>query len=334
MKNYANEKINIPILLKPAFKDYIWGGRRLKDDFSKETSMSPLAESWECSTHPAGESVAVGGCFDGMKLRDILEANPSFFGVREHEGGELPILVKLIDAENDLSVQVHPDDDYAGENENGQRGKTEMWYIIDAREDSSLIYGLKEKITKEQLKESAVSGSMEKYLQRVPISKNDVFYIAAGTIHAIGGGAIIAEVQESSDLTYRLYDYDRTDKNGNKRPLHIDKAADVADLNVAGSPRQPMRVLKYSMGMARELLGRCRYFEVYRMLINTERCKSMACYEANPHTYRVLLCIDGCGSISCDGESINFFKGDCFFIPATVPACHLHGKAQLLDIIG
>ncbi len=334
MSKTDTDKHNMPILLKPAFKDYLWGGRRLKDDFSKETSLSPLAESWECSTHPAGECEAVGGCFDGMKLRQILERNPDFFGAREHEKGELPILVKLIDAKNDLSVQVHPDDTYAREYENGQRGKTEMWYVIDAGEDSSLIYGLRERVTKEQLKESALAGNMERYLQRIPIKKNDVFYIESGTIHAIGRDALIAEVQESSDLTYRLYDYDRVDKYGNKRELHIEKAVEVADLNVAKSPRQPLRVLKYSVGMARELLGRCRYFEVYRMLINTERCRSMACYEPNPHTYRVLLCIDGCGSLRCNDESINFFKGDCFFVPATSPDCHLHGKAQFLDIIG
>ena len=184
-------------------------------------------------------------------------------GALSEPSGELPILIKLIDAKKDLSVQVHPSDAYARENENGQLGKTEMWYVLDAKKDAKLIYGLYHDVTKEQLRRSIEDGTVEKYLQKVPVKKNDLFYIEAGTIHAIGAGVLVAEIQESSNLTYRLYDYDRVGKDGKKRELHIDKALETADLNASAEPRQPLRVLKYRRGCASELLCRCKYFEVY-----------------------------------------------------------------------
>ncbi len=325
----------MPFLLIPVGKDYLWGGNRLNDDFSKEIRLSPLAETWECSTHPDGESMVRSGIFSGMTLTRVLKAHPEFLGSRRSEDGQLPVMVKFIDASNDLSVQVHPDDDYAGKYENGQRGKSEMWYVIDATADASLIYGLTKTLTGRELAEKIDKGELERYLQRVPVKKNDVFFIEAGTIHAIGAGALVAEVQESSNLTYRLYDYDRRDKNGCKRPLHIEKALEVAKLEAANVPRQPMRVLKYEPGLARELLCRCKYFEVYRMLINTERCRNMASYSCDSGAYGILLCIEGCGTIHCDDyPGFSFFKGDCIFVPATSGVFRIHGRAQFLDIHG
>ena len=172
-----------------------------------------------------------------------------------------------------------------------------------------------------------------KYLQKVPIHKDDLFFIPAGTIHAIGAGALVAEIQESSNLTYRLYDYDRIGKDGKKRELHIDKALDVADLYGSTEPRQPLRVLKYRPGMASELLIRCKYFEVYRMLINTERRQTVH-YRADRMAFRVLLCMDGCGTISYDEGTVNFYKGDCVFVPADSEVLTIHGQAQFLDIRG
>lgn len=176
-------------------------------------------------------------------------------------------------------------------------------------------------------------GTVMKYLQKVPIHKDDLFFIPAGTIHAIGAGALVAEIQESSNLTYRLYDYDRIGKDGKKRELHIDKALDVADLHGSAEPRQPLRVLKYRPGMASELLIRCKYFEVYRMLINTER-RQMVHYRADRMAFRVLLCMDGCGTISYDEGTVNFYKGDCVFVPADSEVLTIHGQAQFLDIRG
>lgn len=249
---------NAPILLRPSGKDYLWGGSRLNDDFEKAIDMNPLAETWECSTHPDGPSFAFGGKFEGQSLAEILRAHPEYLGTRHAGETGLPILVKFIDARENLSVQVHPDDVYAKAHENGQLGKTEMWYVLDAARDSHLVYGLSRDTDAATLRQAIAGGTLEKYLQRVPIRRDDVFFIPAGTIHAIGAGALVAEIQENSNLTYRLYDYDRVDKNGRKRPLHIDKALEVANLRSSAAPRQPLRVLRYRQGVASELLCRCR----------------------------------------------------------------------------
>ena len=190
----------------------------------------------------------------------MLDSNPEYLGTKHNE---LPILIKFIDADKDLSVQVHPDDEYAKkENDNG---KTEMWYVLDATKDAKLVYGFNKDCSQDEVREAIKDGSLIDKLQIVDVKKNDVFFIEPGTVHAIGAGSLIAEIQESSNLTYRLYDYDRVDKQGKKRDLHIDKALEVANLNSSSKPRQPMRVLKYENGVARELLARCRYFEVYRI---------------------------------------------------------------------
>lgn len=325
---------NRPFLLKPSGKDYLWGGRRLNDDFSKGIDMEPLAETWECSTHPDGPSTVSGGAFSGRTLAEVLKEHPEFLGTHPRTKGELPILIKFIDAKKDLSVQVHPTDEYAAEHENGQLGKTEMWYVLDASKDAKLVYGFHHDVEKEDLRRSIADGTVEKYLQKVPIKKDDLFYIEAGTVHAIGAGALIAEIQESSNLTYRLYDYNRTDKNGKKRELHIDKALDVANLKASAEPRQPLRVLKYRQGCATELLCRCKYFEVSRMLINTERCRNLVEYRADETSFRVLLCTDGCGVLRFENGVIPFFRGDCIFVPADSVPVRIHGMAQFLEVRG
>ena len=322
-----------PIFLRPTGKDYLWGGSRINDEFGKGIALEPLAETWECSTHPDGPSYAVGGEFDGQSLAEILKAHPEYLGTHPERGEGLPILIKFIDAKRDLSVQVHPTDEFAAAHENGQRGKTEMWYVLDAAKDAKLVYGLRHDTDAEALRESIENGTVEKHLQTVPIAKNDVFFIEAGTIHAIGAGALIAEIQQSSNLTYRLYDYDRVDKNGHKRPLHVQKALAAANLRSSTAPRQPMRVLRYRPGCASELLCRCRYFEVYRMLVNTERRQKVA-YRADAMSFRVLLCVDGCGTVSFCNSASNIYKGDCVFLPADSVELSLHGQLQLLDIRG
>ena len=322
-----------PIFLRPTGKDYLWGGSRINDEFGKGIALEPLAETWECSTHPDGPSFAVGGEFDGQSLAEILKAHPDYLGTHPERGEGLPILIKFIDATRDLSVQVHPTDEFAAAHENGQRGKTEMWYVLDAAKDAKLVYGLRHDTDAEALRESIENGTVERHLQTVPIAKNDVFFIEAGTIHAIGAGALIAEIQQSSNLTYRLYDYDRVDKNGHKRPLHVQKALAAANLRSSTAPRQPMRVLHYRPGCASELLCRCRYFEVYRMLVNTERRQKVA-YRADAMSFRVLLCVDGCGTVSFCNSASNIYKGDCVFLPADSVELSLHGQLQLLDIRG
>lgn len=325
--------MNKPFLLRPTGKDYLWGGRRLNDEFEKNIDMTPLAETWECSTHPDGPSYAATGDYAGQSLREIIQAHPEYLGTHPAADGELPILIKFIDASQDLSVQVHPTDAYAAANEQGQRGKSEMWYVLDAAGDASLIYGMNRDVHAETVRQAIADGNLTKYLQKVPVNKDDVFFVDAGTVHAIGAGVLVAEIQESSNLTYRLYDYDRTDKNGRKRPLHIEKALEVADLGRAPEPRQPMRVLKYQQGLASELLCRCRYFEVYRLLVNTERRQKVT-FQADSVSFRVLLCVNGCGTLQFMDEYLNIYKGDCVFVPADSCEIRMHGQMQFLDIRG
>ena len=321
-----------PFLLKPAAKDYLWGGTRLNDEFAKGIDLDPLAETWECSTHPDGPSVVASGEFAGQTLTQVLAEHPEYLGTR-HPDGKFPLLIKFIDAKKDLSVQVHPDDAYAMEHENGQNGKSEMWYVLDASKDAHLVYGLKHDCTEAEIRKAIANGTLVRYLQRVPIQKDDLFFIEAGTVHAIGAGALIAEIQENSNLTYRLYDYDRVGKDGKKRELHVDKAMQVANLKSTAEPRQPLRVLKYKQGVASEFLSRCKYFEVYRVLLNTERRQQVQ-LRSDELSFRVMLCISGCGIIQFDEEVLQFYKGDCIFVPANSVTMTVTGQAQFLYVKG
>ena len=320
-----------PILLIPATKDYLWGGSRLNDDFNFNINVAPFAEAWVCSTHEDGISLLASG----KNLRSVLERNPTMLGTHALSltGGkpELPILIKLIDAKKKLSVQVHPGDKYALEHE-GQLGKTEMWYVLDTKPGAELIYGFKRNVEKEEIRAAIKDGTIENLLNHVAIKKNDLFYIEAGTVHAIGAGVLLAEIQENSNVTYRLFDYGRVGKDGKKRDLHIDKALDVANIKSSSVPRQPIRVLKYQKGCASELLTRCRYFQVERLLLNTEVIRELVYFQTSSNSFHALLCVDGCGSISWKGGGMNFFKGDCIFVPAESVELKLHGKAQLLDV--
>ena len=321
-----------PFLLKPAAKDYLWGGSRLNDDFGKNISLFPLAETWECSTHSDSQSVLVE---TGERLGDVIAAHPEYLGTHplETTGGrpEIPILIKLIDAREKLSVQVHPDDEYAM-NVEKSLGKTEMWYVLDAKPGASLVYGFRFDVEEDQIRKAIKDGQIDLLLNHVPVFKNDLFFIEAGTVHAIGAGVLIAEIQENSNITYRLYDYGRVDQTGKPRPLHINRALQVANLKSSASPRQPMRVLKYKNGCATELLTRCKFFQVERVLLNTEINRELVDYQTGSNSFHALLVIDGCGSISGEGFMLNFFKGDCIFVPADSIPLKMHGQAQILNV--
>ena len=335
---------NNVFLLAPAFKDYIWGGERLKTEYGKRTDIKPLAESWECSTHPDGPSAAVTGAFAGQSLAEIIKAHPQFLGEHgkalaeefAHKQGckdadlALPILVKLIDAKRDLSVQVHPDDAYAAEHE-GQPGKTEMWYVLDAEPGSSLVCGLKKNVSREELRGAAQDGSIEELLNKVQVRKGDVFFIEPGTIHAIGAGLVIAEIQQSSNVTYRLYDYGRLGADGKPRQLHLDKALDVADLNgvsAAGSAAHT----EYGAFVQ---LASCRYFTVDRL--DLSKLNGFAVMKFDYNSFHVLLCLDGTVRLAEPGRKnsaweLQLRKGDCVFVPADGDDFELDGNAVLLDI--
>lgn len=268
-----------------------------------------------------------------MLLTEVLQKHPEYLGTHPRSKGELPILVKFIDARQKLSVQVHPDDEYAKLYERGQLGKTEMWYVLEADKDAELIYGFYSDMDSVAVRQSVKDGTIERYLQKVKVRQDDVFYIPAGTVHGIGAGNLIAEVQESSNLTYRLYDYDRTDKQGQKRELHIEKALAVANLKGQQPPRQPLRVLRYTPGCATEFLCRCKYFQVERMLLNTEGKNKLAELYIGSSSFQALLCLDGGGHILMeDNEKLAYSKGNCIFIPANANRLKLSGAAQFLKI--
>lgn len=330
--------IHEPFLLSPAIKDYLWGGTRLKDGFSKSTDLDIVAETWECSTHKDGESIVASGPNAGRTLIDVLKENPDFVGTHPNVQDGIPILVKFIDAKNDLSVQVHPDDEYARKYENGQNGKSEMWYVVEANKDAKLIYGFRTDITKETVKEALKNENLEHYLLSVPVKKGDVFFIPAGQVHAICSGCLIAEVQENSNLTYRLYDYNRVDKNGNKRELHIDKALDVMNLKRSEKPIQPMRLIRFRSGIMIEKLYQCKYFTVEKVVIDTSRCKQKdARFKTRENSFRIVLCTEGCGTIdwvtdSMEVRRLDFYRGDCIFVPADSVEYRIHGRAEVLRI--
>jgi mannose-6-phosphate isomerase len=348
--------LNKPFVLRPSGKDYLWGGGRLNDEFAKGIELSPLAETWECSTHPDGPSYVVNGEHQGMELATVIRQHPEYLGSRHEGKDQLPILIKFIDAKKDLSIQVHPTDAYAKQYENGQLGKTELWYVLDAAKDAKLVYGFRHDTDAQTVRKAIQDQTLMKHLQQIAVLKDDLFFIEAGTVHAIGAGVLVVEIQENSNLTYRLYDYDRVDKNGEKRTLHVEKALQVANFHSLVEPKQPLRVLKYRQGVASELLSRCKYFEVYRMIVNTER-RQVVHYRADEIGFRVLLCVNGCGVIRTGdvrsgsehygdehyngihregdpAEVFTFYKGDCIFIPADSVMMSIHGQAQFLDIRG
>ena len=315
-----------PLRLKPAGKGYLWGGERLKKEYNKsELEVSPLAESWECSVHPDGLSVVSSGEYKGSTLKELLELNPEYLGSKSKD---MPILIKFIDAAADLSIQVHPDDAYARAYE-GDNGKTEFWYVLDAEEDAELIYGFEHPMDRDRLWEAIDEGRLENMVHHIPVHKGDVFFVHPGTVHAIGKGIVIVEVQESSNLTYRLYDYNRKDKNGKKRPLHFDKAVDVLDMSPVRIIRQPQRMVKYYFGCARELLCRCEYFEVERIQVT----KGFS-FSVLDTSFQVLLCIDGNGGLETDesNKPVRFDKGACLFLPASLGRCHVIGECTLLKV--
>lgn len=314
--------------LQPAGKDYLWGGTRLREEYGKKIDLTPLAETWECSVHPDGPSIVANGQYKGKALSEVLKLHPEYLGTKV-ENGELPILVKFIDAKKDLSVQVHPDDEYARKYEH-QNGKTEMWYVIDADDDASLIYGFRHKVTEDILRNAVNTGSLDKHLQKVPVHKGDVFYVPAGTVHGIGAGILVAEIQESSNVTYRVYDYNRVDKNGKKRELHFDKSVQVMNMNIAPEIKQKPHIIKYYPGCSRELLCRCKYFEVERIQVT----KGFS-FSVMEQSFQVLMCLDGHGQVeTMDAglKPVRFMKGETLFLPAEIGRCLVIGDSTILKI--
>lgn len=304
------------VKLRPALKEYIWGGQRLKEEFGIKTDMDRIAEAWVLSTHPDGQSRVVSGRHKGMYLGRYIETvGKTSLGWKCASLRSFPLLMKLIDAKSDLSVQVHPDDDYALANESSY-GKNEMWYVLDSKPGAGLYAGFKRDVTREEVEASVKNGTVTELLNFVPTKKGDVFFIPAGTVHAIGAGNLICEVQQSSNCTYRLYDYDRVDRYGNKRELHLDKALEVADY----SKYEPQ-----SLDGEGDLICRCKYFEVLVYNIDGELT-----VPADDSKFDAVVCLEGEGTISCADTSVNLVRGESVFLPASKDSIRFTGALKVL----
>lgn len=293
-----------PIKLSPAFKDYLWGGTKLKTSYNKKSDLDIVAESWELSTHKDGQSIVNGGEFDGLTLTEYIEKNSGCIGTNAGKFSYFPILIKFIDALGNLSIQVHPDDEYALRVE-GEYGKTEMWYILECDDNAYLYYGVNREISKEEFKSRIENNTLLEVLNKVPVHKGDVFFIPAGTIHAICSGIVICEIQQNSNTTYRVYDYDRRDKNGNPRELHIDKAIEVSRLT-------PSPALAKADNSSKDaVLASCDKFTVRRLIVDEPMKVSI-----DTSCFHSLIVTEGSGLLSINGEKYELTKGDSFFIPA------------------
>lgn len=307
-----------PIKVIPAFKDYIWGGQKLRTVYGKPTDLSPLAESWELSCHPDGPSIIVGGEHDGKTLDSYIRENPACLGTG-YDSTELPILIKLIDAQDNLSVQVHPNDEQAKAWE-GQNGKTEMWYVVQADEGAMMTCGMKQDVSEEQFRKAILDNTVGDLLNTVPSKAGDVFFVEAGTVHAIGKGNVIAEIQQNSNVTYRLYDYGRVGKDGKTRELHIEKGVKASNCK-AGAPRA---IPACSDGT--RLLGSCRYFAVKEIPVSGE-----VKLTADSKSYHALVVVAGAVKLESQGYCEMVNTGETVFIPANLGQYKLTGNATVLQ---
>ncbi len=312
-----------PLKLEAPLKDYIWGGTRLKSEFGKKTLTEKVAESWELSCHEAGLSRIKNGPEKGKPLKDYIKEHGKGSIGDKAPSAELPLLVKLIDAHDNLSLQVHPDDDYARSVENS-RGKTEMWYIVDAEPGAELIYGLKEKMSREEFAAALEKGNILHFCRSIPVKKGDVFFIPAGTLHAIGKGLLIAEIQQSCDLTYRVYDYNRLGNDGKPRKLHIGKAISVTTLAPLPLAAQPQKISIFADYECR-LLQKCPYFTVFSFGL-FGNCD----LNAGLDSFHSLLCLKGQLALTAKGESMLIEKGESVFLPAGLGAYRLNGTGEFL----
>ena len=313
----------MPLKLAPAFKDYLWGGERLKSEYGKHTRLSPLAESWELSCHKDGPSTIVNGPDAGRTLAEYAARHPACVGTR-HTDGVFPVLIKLIDAARPLSVQVHPDDAYAQRVE-GEPGKTEMWYVVDAQPGAQLYYGFQRELTREEAARRIADGTLTDVLNAVPVKAGDVFFIDAGTVHAIGAGILIAEIQQNSNTTYRVFDYGRLGADGKPRALHVEKALDVARLCPPERPAGPMGKPEQNGDCTSTLLAKCGYFTA--RLLDVAGSAPLC---ADGESFHSLLCLSGSGAVVCGGGAVPFAKGDSLFLPAGLGAYTIAGRTQLV----
>lgn len=302
--------ISEPIIkLRPALKDYLWGGNQLKEKYGIESDIDVVAEAWELSAHPDGESVVATGRHKGLTFSKYIETvGKDVLGWKCSPLQNFPLLVKFIDAKGNLSIQVHPDDDYALEKEN-QYGKNEMWYVVDSKPDSGLYVGFNRDVDSDEVRRRVQENTITEVLNFYPTKPGDIFFIPAGTVHAICEGNLICEIQQSSNCTYRLYDYDRRDKFGNPRELHLEKALDVLNFK------------KYE---AVEGNVSCKYFE--NEIVETDGLKTI---RINDDRFLSIVCIDGTGECSIGDYKLDIKAGDSIFVPAQKGILRIKGTMKL-----
>ncbi|MCD7846838.1 MAG: class I mannose-6-phosphate isomerase [Oscillospiraceae bacterium] len=313
-----------PLILKAPLKDYIWGGTRLKTDFGFESELSKVAEAWVVSCHKDGPSVVSNGCLTGKTLEEAIEImGNDALGEACKDFDRFPILVKLIDAKNRLSIQVHPSDEYARANE-GDNGKTEMWYVIDCDEGAQLVYGFKNSIDSDEFRERIESNTLDDVLNYVDVHKGDIFFIPSGTVHAIGKGILIAEIQQNSNVTYRVSDYGRLGADGKPRQLHVEKAIAVSNTNPPSNPYGNVGKVRVCGDSTVRHLAKCKYFDANLITLDGG-------YEIrNDTSFVSLVVIDGEVELKSEQGSFNLKKGESVFIPCGI-SFTLKGAAQILS---
>ncbi|WP_445490900.1 mannose-6-phosphate isomerase, class I [Niallia sp. 03133] len=307
-----------PIFFDPIFQEKIWGGTELRN-FGYAIPSNTTGECWAFAAHPHGQSVVKNGEFKGKTLGDLWENNRELFA--NIEGDKFPLLTKILDANQDLSVQVHPNDEYAKEHANGELGKTECWYIVDCKEGAEIIFGHHAK-SQEALKTMIAENRWNDLLRKVQVRKGDFFFVPSGTIHAIGEGIIILETQQNSDTTYRVYDYDRVDDSGNKRQLHIEQSINVT--TVPHQAEQQEINVEQKPGITITNFVECEYFSVEKWELNGE--------SSNKQSKPFLLCsvLEGQGKLKTVTEDYAFQKGDHFLLPSSISDFILEGESELI----
>ena len=311
--NYVR-KDNCPIVkLDPAFKDNLWGGTKIRDVYGKKCDYDVIGESWELSAHPDGQSRIAEGYYKGMLFNDYLSIiGKEALGWKCQAQDRFPVLIKFIDAKQALSIQIHPDDEYALENEN-EYGKNEMWYVLDAEPGAYLYCGLSRASSKEEIEERIKNNTITEILNKIEVKKGDVVMVKAGTIHAIGAGIFICEIQQNSNCTYRMYDYDRRDKFGNPRELHVAKSLDVVNPVKYEKDNKCNVMLAHNEHYMSKRLVQCKYFEVIKYEIEDE-----AKIPVDEASFLSVIVIDGEGTIMTDDndKELKFKAGESFFINA------------------
>ena len=306
------------IFLEPVFCERIWGGRNL-ESFNFSIPQGNIGEAWVIAAHDNGSSKIINGQLAGLTLKEAYEKQPTLFTEKTYD--KFPLLIKILDASDNLSVQVHPEDDYARVNENGELGKTECWYVLDAKEDAKLVYGHTAK-TKEEFDSKIDTEQWNELFIEENVKAGDFFYIPAGTLHAIGEGILIYEVQQNSDTTYRVYDYDRVDKDGNTRELHIEKTKDVTKVPFEKATTNPKE--EKLDGVTITYLADEKYFSVYKIDV-----KGQVTLEKTA-TGNLFTVLSGKGRVVIDGNSYDVKKGDSFILTTACSSYTLEGNMFLI----